>query len=226
MESKLLVKDKQIVIPGEDLAVGYDFLPGRGTFRTGESIRSKVLGQVRLKEKLVNVISLSGVYIPKPGDGVIGVVDDVQTTFWVININSPYKGILLLSEAVKEFVEVSKTDIARYFDIGELIYTKVINVTKSKIVTLSMMDPRAKKLRGGRIVTIIPSRVPRLIGKKGSMIEMIKEKTGCQIVVGQNGVVWLKGEREDLATKAILEVEKESYTSGLTERIARLLEEG
>ncbi len=218
-----MVSDHQLVIPGQDLARGYEYLPGKGSFRAGEFIRSKVLGQVRLKEKVINVVSFSGVYIPKPGDGVIGVVDDVQTTFWIIDINSPYKGILVLSEAVKEFVEIPKTDISRFYDIDDVIYAKVVNVTKSKIVTLSMMDQRAKKLRGGRIVFITPSKVPRLIGKKGSMIEMIKEKTGCQIVVGQNGVIWIKGEREDLATRAIVEVERESHTKGLTEKVSELL---
>jgi exosome complex component RRP4 len=222
-ESKILVKEKQVVIPGEKLAEGLDFVPGNGCYRDNNNLRSKLVGLVKIKNSLINVIPLSGVYIPKIGDGIIGLVEDIQSTFWIIDINSPYDGILSLGEATGEFVDITKTDIARYYDIDDLIYTKVINITKSKSVQLSMSDSRAKKLRGGKIMKITPSKVPRLIGKEGSMIELIKENTGCQIVVGQNGIVWLKGEKEDLATKAILEVEKESHISGLTDRISKML---
>lgn len=222
-ESKILVKEKQVVIPGEKLAEGLDFVPGNGCYRDNNTISSKLVGLVKIKNSLINVISLSGVYIPRIGDGIIGLIEDIQTTFWIVDINSPYDGILSLGEATGEFVDIIKTDIARYYDIGDLIYTKVINITKSKSVQLSMSDSRAKKLRGGKLMTITPSKVPRLIGKEGSMIELIKQNTGCQIVVGQNGVVWLKGEKENLATKAILEVEKESHTSGLTNRITKML---
>ena len=96
-------------------------------------------------------------------------------------------------------------------------------ISKSKNVTLSMNDYRAKKLNGGRLLKITPYKVPRLIGKEGSMIELIKNKTKCQIIVGQNGVVWIKGEKEGLAARAITMIEEESHTSGLTDKISGLL---
>ena len=36
--SELLVKEKSIVIPGEELAKGIDFLPSYGTYREGDKI--------------------------------------------------------------------------------------------------------------------------------------------------------------------------------------------
>ena len=56
------------------------------------------------------------------------------------------------------------------------------------------------------------------------MISLIKGKTGCRISVGQNGVVWLEGENEDLAIEAINLVSNESYIDGLTDRVSGLLE--
>ncbi len=223
---EVLVKERELVIPGQTLARGMDVLPGYGTYRDGEEIVSKVTGLVKLKERLISVIPLCGKYMPRPGDGVIGIIEDVQPTFWNVNINSPYLGVLLLGEAVKEYVDVTKTDISKYYDIGEVIYARVLQISRSGIVTLSMNDPKAKKLRGGKLVRITPYKVPRVIGKEGSMIEMIKEKTACQIIVGQNGVIWIKGQNEALATKAILLIEKESHVSGLTEKVAKLLEGG
>ncbi len=222
--SELLVKEKDIVSPGDVVAKGLDYLPGQGCYRDNEEIKAKVLGIARLKERLISITPFAGVYNPKVGDGIIGLIQDMQTTFWIVDINSPYDAILSLGEAVGEFVDITKTDISRYYDIGDIIYAKVLNVTKTKLVQLTMNDYRAKKLKGGRMLTITPAKVPRLIGKEGSMIELIKQKTGCQISVGQNGVVWLQGENEGLATEAILAIERNSHIAGLTDKITALLE--
>lgn len=222
--SELLVKEKDIVSPGDVVAKGLDYLPGQGCYRANEEIKAKVLGIVRLKERLISITPFAGVYNPKVGDGIIGLIQDMQTTFWIVDINSPYDAILSLGEAVGEFVDITKTDISRYYDIGDIIYAKVLNVTKTKLVQLTMNDYRAKKLKGGRMLTITSAKVPRLIGKEGSMIELIKQKTGCQISVGQNGIVWLQGENEGLATEAILAIERNSHIAGLTDKITALLE--
>lgn len=224
--SELLVKEKQLVIPGDVLARGLEWLPSAGCYRANNEVRAKQLGLARLKDKFVGVMPLAGVYVPRPGDGVVAIVEDMQATFWITDINSPYDAILQIGEAVGEFVDISKTDISVYYDIGDVVYAKVLAVTRSKSVQLTMNDYRAKKLIGGRLMRVTPSKVPRVIGREGSMIELIKNKTGCQIVVGQNGVIWLKGEREALAAKAVATIEAEAHTEGLTDRITKLLESG
>jgi len=219
--SELLVKERQLVSPGDTLATGLDYLPGMGCYRADDKIKAKLMGLVRLKERFISIVPLAGVYIPKPGDGIIGIIEDMQSTIWIVNINSPYDAILPLGEAVSEYVDINKTDISIYYDIGDIICARVLNVSKSKQTQLTMNDRRAKKLLGGRLLKITPSKVPRLIGKEGSMVELIKGKTDCQIIVGQNGVVWIKGQKEALATKAILMIEQEAHTEGLTERITK-----
>jgi exosome complex component RRP4 len=69
--------------------------------------------------------------------------------------------------------------------------------------------------------------VPRIIGKQGSMVSMIKKATNCNIIVGQNGVVWIKGlnpEDELITVQTITKIELESHISGLTERIKNFLQ--
>ena len=58
------------------------------------------------------------------------------------------------------------------------------------------------------------------------MVSLIKNATGCKIIVGQNGVVWLQGEpmSEVIAIQAIKKIEEESHISGLTERVTEFLE--
>jgi len=208
------------------MATGLDFLPSSGCYRENNAIKSKLLGLVKIKNRFIGILPLSGVYVPRPGDGIIGFVKDMQSTSWIIDINSPYDALLQLGEAVGEFVDITKRDISVYFDIGDVIYSKVLNVTKSKHVQLTMDDHRAKKLSDGRILRITPSKVPRLIGKQGSMIELIKNETKCQIIVGQNGIVWIKGEKEGLASKIVKMIEQESHVSGLTEKVTELLNKG
>lgn len=60
------------------------------------------------------------------------------------------------------------------------------------------------------------------------MVSMIKEATGCDIVVGQNGIIWFSGEPEGevLAVKAFKKIEEDAHLSGLTDKIAALLKGG
>jgi exosome complex RNA-binding protein Rrp4 len=57
------------------------------------------------------------------------------------------------------------------------------------------------------------------------MVTLIKSKTGCDIYTGQNGLVWIRGENKAKAIEAILTIEKESHTVGLTEKIEKMLGE-
>ncbi|UCG95211.1 MAG: KH domain-containing protein [archaeon] len=223
--SQMLVEEKAVVVPGELLARGIDFLPGNGTFKEDGEVRSKIMGLVKKKEHLVSVVPLSGTYMPIPGDGVIGVVDGVQISSWLLDINAPYPGFLSLAESTEEFVDLSRSDITDYYDIGDVVYARINKVTKRKDIQITMKDRMCRKLHGGNIIKITPAKVPRLIGRSGSMIEMIKKKTGCHIIVGQNGLVWIKGEREVLAAEAVLKVERESHTEGLTDRIGEMLDQ-
>ena len=91
-----------------------------------------------------------------------------------------------------------------------------------------MKGPGLMKLKGGRIVRVNANKVPRIIGKQGSMVSMIKQSTNCRILVGQNGVVWVKGDepsKELLAVQTIKKIECEAHIPGLTDNIKSFLEQ-
>lgn len=222
---ELQVEDKSKVLPGDVLAEG-EYLAGRGSFKENDKVKSKVLGVVRVKDNLIRVVPMSGIYIPQEGDKVIGRISGIGATNWWVELDSPYDGYLALSEGSEDFIDLDKTELSEIYDIGDLIYTEVINVTKQKDVKLSMEDKICKKLAGGRIVRIPPSKVPRLIGKGGSMVEMIKDATNTKIIIGQNGVIWVNGKDTELAIKAIKAVDRRSHEEGLTEKIKNMLKEG
>jgi exosome complex component RRP4 len=217
-------RDKEIVLPGSRIVESMDYLPGRNCYRDGNCIYSKRLGVVYYKGRVIDVVPLSGKYMPEMDDMVIGKVAEVQYSGWIVDINSPYKAFLPLS-GVRGFIEPSRTDISKIYGVGDLIYALVSEVTPLKDVRLSMKDPSTRKFESGRIIRISPVKVPRVIGKQGSMINMIKDRTGCRISVGQNGTIWLQGEKENLATRAIMEIEENSQIPGLTDHISKLLGE-
>jgi exosome complex component RRP4 len=101
----------------------------------------------------------------------------------------------------------------------------VIGIDPKMKVSLTMKDKVCRPIRFGRIVAINPTRVPRVIGKKGSMIKLLKGELGIQIIVGQNGLIWLSGDRKrvDIAEEAIYIIEREAHTEGLTDRITEFI---
>ncbi|MDW8036144.1 MAG: KH domain-containing protein [Candidatus Korarchaeum sp.] len=73
---------------------------------------------------------------------------------------------------------------------------------------------------------MIPLKVPRVIGKRQSMLSILKEKTRSEIIVANNGRIWVKppSVRELIALeKALKKIEEESHVSGLSDRVMSLL---
>lgn len=217
------MKVREILLPGELIDERKGRKLGLWVYEEGDNVFSKVLGLPRVTENEISVIPLSGIYLPKVGDKVIGTINEVEPSGWLVDINSPYLAFLPLAEGVEEFVDTSRTDLSRYFDVDEMISCIISKVTKNKIVQVSMRDMDAKKLRDGITIQVTPSKIPRIIGRAGSMISLIKNSTRCEIIPGQNGIVWVRGENKTKAIEAILTIEKESHTVGLTEKIQRML---
>ncbi len=223
--AEILVKNKEIVIPGEEMATGMEYLPSFGTYRDKDKIVASRLGLVSIEGKIIRIIPLAGKYIPRRGDVIIGRVEDVSYSGWRVDTNCAYPAMLSVKDATSEFIQRG-ADLTQYFDVDDYIVAKITNVTSQKLVDLTARGPGLRKLSGGRIIEVNTNKVPRIIGKQGSMVHMIKQVTGCKIIVGQNSLLWISGDpkNELIAIEAIRKIEKESHLSGLTERIKDFLE--
>lgn len=222
--SKINVKDKDIAVPGEILAVGMESFPGIGTYREGENIIAVRLGLVQLDGRTIKLIPLSGRYIPQKYDTIICKVIDVSMNGWRLDTNSPYSAMLSMKDATSQFIPRG-ADLKKFYDIGDNVVCKIFNVTSQKLVDITMKGMGLGKLKGGRIINVSSNKVPRIVGKQGSMVSMIKQATKCNITVGQNGLIWIDGspKGELLAVNAIRKIEEESHLSGLTEKIEEFL---
>ena len=223
---KILFKEKDLVVPGDILAEGMDYLPSGGCIRDNDKIVANHLGLVTLENnRFVKVIPLTGKYIPKIGDTVIGQVVDMSFSGWYLNINGPYEAALMVKD-VAEFID-KDADLSQFYNFGDLIVAKINRVTRYSNINLTTKGPGLRKVTGGKVISITSTKVPRVIGKQGSMVQMLKEKTNCNIMVGQNGIVWIEGKNpndELLATEAILKIEQESHIDGLTDKMKEFLE--
>ncbi len=221
MEEEKKVRD--VVVPGEEIVV--DGKPGRGVFIENGVMHSMYLGIVDVRSGYVNVIPLSGCYIPKRGDKVIGKIVDLAPMNWVVDINAPYYAPLHVND-VPWRVEFG--DTGRFLGLGDVILAKVSNVNEMGQVWITLKEQGLRKLEGGHLIHISPSKVPRVIGKGGSMIQMLKDSTNCRIYVGQNGTIWISGTPDGIVKviKAIRMIEREAHTYGLTDRVKEFLERG
>lgn len=216
--------ERKIVIPGEMIAKGNDFLPGEGTEKRGEEIVALRYGLAEESNRLVKVIPLSGVYQPRRGNVVIGKVENITMNGWLIDIGTADNAFLPLAEVPRY---VSKDNLEEVMDIGDMVVSKIFSINKRGI-DLSIKSRGLGKIEEGMIIKVNPNKVPRIIGKEGSMINLIKNETECTITVGQNGLIWIKGdkvENELFAKKAILFVTEKSFVSGLTDEVKNWFEE-
>ena len=225
MES-LHAKDKDLVVPGDLIATGMGFLPSKGTYRDGDKIIANRLGLLSIEGKVAKVVPLSGNYTPKVGDKLIGRIEDLLFSGWRVNLYGPYSAVMNVKDATSEFIGRG-ANLAEIFALGDIVTGKIVNVTSQKLVDVSLKGPGLRKLKGGRLIKVMAAKVPRIIGKDGSMTSMMNQATGVNIAVGMNGMVWIDGtpEGEIVVAETIQKIQDEAHLPGLTDKIKAFLEQ-
>ncbi|MGQ4911238.1 MAG: exosome complex RNA-binding protein Rrp4 [Candidatus Thorarchaeota archaeon] len=216
---------REVVVPGQLLADGR-YRASDGTYDTEDGkIYSALVGLAELRGNTVKVVPLEGAYLPKEGDLVIGTITIVAGNNWKVDIGGPYLASLHANNALRR---PYSDDISEYMDIGDVIVAEITAFDRRSGPFLSMKGRGLRKLEGGMLLEVSPAKIPRIIGRRGSMINMIKDHLRIQTIVGQNGRIWIKAKDTEtlrLAIKAIRTVEEQAHTSKLTDRINNMLEE-
>ncbi|RLI44043.1 RNA-binding protein [Candidatus Bathyarchaeota archaeon] len=225
MKLPIFYERKQIVTPG-DLLAENDYLAGENTYKEDGKIYATRIGLVDYDNRKVFVVALKAFYVPYVGDLVIGKVIEVSLGVWLLDIKAPYPAVLRASDALNRPFKPQRDELSAIFDVGDLVIAKIVAYDRTRDPLLTVSEPGLGKIKHGQIVEITPTKIPRVIGKKGSMITMLKQETGCQITVGQNGVILVSGktpEDEQLAIMALRKIEEEAHTSGLTDRVTEMI---
>lgn len=217
---------RKYVVPGDFITDG-NVRPVSNVIKIGDKIFAARIGIAEVSRDGAKVIPLSGVYIPRVGDLVIGKIIDHSAMAWEADINSCFPGHLPAQDVFGKEFSTTKDDLTRRLRAGDLIACKIAAFDRSRDPLLTVADKDLGKIPKGEIVRISPTKVPRLIGKRGSMIQTIEQSTKCRIIIGQNGVIVVAGPSTDailLAVKAIKMVEEEAHTANLTQRVKDMLQ--
>ncbi|MCS7116465.1 MAG: exosome complex RNA-binding protein Rrp4 [Nitrososphaerales archaeon] len=218
---------RKYVIPGDLICEG-NYSPLANVMKIGNRFYSTRVGMAEISREGVKVIPLSGIYIPRVDDIVIGKIIDYSAFAWEVDINSCFSAYLPAQSVFGKDFSPAKDSLVKKFDIGDLIVGKIVAFDRTRDPLLSVSGPGLGKVSKGEIIRIAPSKVPRLIGKKGSMIKAIENYTKCKLNIGQNGLIIATGPPEGilLAIKAIRLIEEEAHIADLTKKVQKLLEEG
>ena len=213
---------REVVIPSQLLGDVESKKAGRGTFVENKKIYAEILGVLNENNGFINVVPLKGRYDPFEKDFVIGIVEEPMASSWLVDINAAYPALLHVNEVPWD-VEFGETD--KYLNHGDCVMAKVLSVDQEKKLQITLNDRNLYKIRGGTMINVEPSKVPRIIGKKGSMISLLKKYTNCRIFVGQNGRIWIDGDEDGVkkVIETIKKIEDESLSYGLTNKIEELL---
>ncbi len=219
-------ESKQLVGPGELLAEG-PYFAGENTYREGSKIFSARIGLSEIIGNKVIVVPIKGAYIPRIDDIVVGRVTDIGMSGWQVDIDAPYPAMLPASETpLQRGRDMGRRDLGHIYGVGDLMIAQVIAFDRTRDPLLTTKGRGLGKITSGHVARIAPAKIPRVIGKKGSMITMLKKETGADIIPGQNGVILVTGrnpDQESIAVEAIYMIEREAHTSGLTDRVRAMI---
>jgi len=216
---------RRYVIPG-DIIVQGNFRPLMNVVKTDNSIIATRIGVAEAGRDGIKVIPLSGVYIPRVNDVVIGKIVDHSSLSWEVDIQSCFSAHLPAQDVFGRDFSPARDDMGRQLLIGDLITARIIAFDRTRDPMLTIQDKDLGKIPRGEFLKISATRVARLIGKRGSMIQTIEQATQTRVLIGQNGIIVVTGRNVEgikLAVRAIRMVEEEAHTANLTQRVKILL---
>ncbi|MDG7014018.1 MAG: RNA-binding protein [Nitrososphaerota archaeon] len=218
-----MIQRKQ-VIPGDVVAKG-NYRYGSYIEKRGEEYVALRVGLAEVGRDEIKLNPFTGPYLPRTDDEVIGKVIDINGFGWVIDINSCFDGFLPASFVFGRDFSPATHDLSSKFRVGDILGTRIESYERSRDPQLSIRGEGYGKISSGEIVKISPTKVPRVIGRRGTMINLISEKTGCDIRVGQNGVIVVDGSPDGIvkAIKAIRLVEEETHAPDLMSKVEAAL---
>ena len=219
------VTKRRYVIPGDVITTG-PLRPEQNVYQDGDRIISTSVGISEIYDNAVRVIPLSGMYVPKNNDLIIGKVIGHSALSWEFEINSCFVGFLPAQDVFGRDYSPTKDELKARLDKGDLVAARVANFDRSRDPLLTIQDRDLGKIESGELIEIAPSKVPRLIGKRGSMIQTIELATKAMITIGQNG--WIVISCDDpvgllKAIQAVKMVDAQAHTPNLTERVKSML---
>jgi len=195
----------KLVLPGEVVRIG-DVKTTTNVIKIGDKLIATLVGIPKMKkrggENILDVIPLKTPYIPKEGDIVIGKIVDIGVTNWTVDINSPWKAILPLSEVFSRPVHITKVELRDYLNIADLIVARVIAFDLTRDPLLTIRESRLGKATRGLFLELNSWKWSLLKSKEG-LLKKVKDKAKCDIILGANYRLLILGKTLENELKAL-----------------------
>ena len=214
------------VLPGDVISNGSSSLK-QNVILEGDKLVSTTIGFTEINDGAVDVIALTGLYTSEVDDLVIGKIVSHNSLSWEVDINSSYRAMLPASDIFGKDYSPSRDDLSLKLIIGDIVLARIVN-SDSRRPLITINGQNLGKIDDGELIKISPAKVPRLIGKHGSMIQSIEESTGASITIGQNGWVIFKSDNPISLKNAIASIKMADlilHDDNLEEKIQNMLDE-
>ena len=214
------------VLPGDVISNGSSSLK-QNVILEGDKLVSTTIGFTEINDGAVDVIALAGLYTSEVDDLVIGKIVSHNSLSWEVDINSSYRAMLPASDIFGKDYSPSRDDLSLKLIIGDIVLARIVN-SDSRRPLITINGQNLGKIDDGELIKISPAKVPRLIGKHGSMIQSIEESTGASITIGQNGWVIFKSDNPISLKNAIASIKMADlilHDDNLEEKIQNMLDE-
>ncbi|MGC8675538.1 MULTISPECIES: exosome complex RNA-binding protein Rrp4 [Fervidicoccus] len=202
------VQQRDIVLPGDLVGEGKIETNSLYIYNIGNKYYSSIIGMVEIKDDKLFFYPKEQIYIPKPNDLVIGLITDVGPTYWDVDLNSPYEGQLPVSETPLRQTHATVDTMRKFLSIGDFVALKVLSFDRLRDPLLTMRGKGLGKIYGGKVIDIAQHAVNSLINRKRALVEAIVKETKTEILISNNGRVWIKGTDSILEDLAVLAIKK------------------
>jgi len=201
---------------------------GTGLRQECDTIQATSAGMLRLsKPNKYWVESSQKRYVPSVEDTVIGVVVDTKPDNFLVDIKGPSVAFL----PVLSFEGGTRRNIPK-FEIGTLIYARVVKANNIMNPELSCMDATGKaaefgQLKGGYMFDTSTGMSRMLLSSPTCpVLEALGKKLSFEIAVGLNGRVWVNAPAPSTVILVSNAIMKSESLSGIKQRamVENLLE--
>ena len=215
----------QFVLPGDIISGSYE--PAQNVILDDNRLLSTAIGFCEINDNEANVYPLTGFYIPRSDDLVIGKIKSHTSMVWELDINSYHVGILPAFDIFGKDYNPSKHDLSSKLNIGDLVAVRIVSGDTARDPLVTISGENLGKIDSGELVKISSAKISYLISKHGSMIQTIESSTDTSITIGQNGLVVVSSNESNgllKAIEAIQMVEEQAHLADLTDKVKKMLE--
>lgn len=209
-----------IYTPGSKITTDPAYMRGHGTFvDENGSMYASVAGPLNRTNKLLTVIPLHSRYMGDIGDVIIGIITEIGSKRWRVDLNSRQQGVLLLSSIhLPGAIQRRKSEndellMRTFFREGEIICAEVQQLFQDGAIGIHTRNlEKYGKLITGTIAQVQQELVTRM---KSHFIEV----DGIEIILGMNGMIWIGKPRKPIKDLQDLdEIYSDSLDSDLNDK--------